>query len=336
MNYKEKAATKINRALSIAPMLDWTDRYYRYFMRLITRHTQLYTEMVTTGALLHGDHKRFLQFDPSEHPVAMQLAGSNPSDLATCSRIVQEAGYDEVNLNVGCPSDRVQSGRFGACLMLEPNLVAECIDAMQQAVSIPVSIKHRIGIDQDDSYETLHHFVTTVAQTGCRTFIVHARNAWLEGLSPKENRDIPPLRYEIAHRLKMDFPNLEIIVNGGITTLAATQEQLHHLDGVMIGREAYQNPWILSEADRLIFGDDHPIPSRHEIIKQLIPFVQREFEQGTPINRITRHILGLFQGQPGAKAWRRHISENAHRQDAVPELITEAAKAVHKDNSYAD
>lgn len=318
----------INRALSIAPMMEWTDRYYRYFARLITKHTLLYTEMVTTGALLHGDRERFLRFDSSEHPIALQLGGSDPSDLAECSRIVEDAGYDEVNLNVGCPSDRVQSGRFGACLMLEPELVAECINAMQQAVSIPVTVKHRIGIDQDESYETLHHFVATVAKTGCSTFIVHARNAWLQGLSPKENREIPPLRYDTVHQLKKDFPNLEIIINGGIKNLKAAKQQLDHLDGVMIGREAYQNPWILAEADQLLFGDNHPIPSRHEIIEQLMPFVQKELANGTPISRITRHILGLFQGQPGAKAWRRHISENAHSKETTPELITEAARMV--------
>ncbi len=288
----------------------------------------LYTEMITTGALLHGNKERFLQFDPCEHPVALQLGGSDPSDLAKCAYMAQERGYDEINLNVGCPSDKVQSGRFGACLMLEPQLVAECIHAMRQAVSIPVTVKHRIGIDHDDSYNTLHQFVTTVSQAGCGIFIVHARNAWLEGLSPKENRDIPPLRYEIVHRLKNDFPDLEIIINGGIKSLDAAKEQLGHLDGVMIGREAYQNPWMLAEADKLIFGDNHAIPSRHEIIERLIPFVQDEFSKGTPINRITRHILGLFQGRPGAKAWRRHISDNAHRDDAVPDLIREAAQMV--------
>ncbi len=318
----------INRTLSIAPMLDWTDRYYRYFARLITRHTLLYTEMVTTGALIHGDRQRFLEFDPSEHPIALQLAGSDPAALAQCSRMAKDQGYDEVNLNVGCPSDRVQSGRFGACLMLDPALVAECITAMQDSVSIPITVKHRIGIDQDDSYETLHRFVTTVSATGCNTFIVHARNAWLQGLSPKENRDIPPLRYEIVQRLKRELPHLEIIINGGIKTLDAAEQQLQHLDGVMIGREAYQNPWLLAEADRRLFGDGHPIPSRHQIIEQLMPFVEQEFTRGIPINRITRHILGLFQGQPGAKAWRRHISENAHRKGATPELITQAAQMV--------
>jgi len=318
----------IDRRLSIAPMLDWTDRYYRYFARLISRHTLLYTEMVTTGALIHGDQRRFLEFDPSEHPIALQLAGSDPAALAQCSRMAEGRGYDEVNLNAGCPSDRVQSGRFGACLMLDPDLVAECIHAMRGAVSIPVTIKHRIGIDQDDSYESLRQFVTTVSAAGCSIFIVHARNAWLQGLSPKENRDIPPLRYEIVQQLKQDFPQLEIIINGGIKTLDAAEQQLQHLDGVMIGREAYQNPWLLSEADRRLFGDDHPVPCRHQILEQLMPFVHQEFARGTPIGRITRHILGLFQGQPGAKAWRRHISENAHRKDATPELITQAAQMV--------
>jgi tRNA-dihydrouridine synthase A len=290
--------------------------------------------MITTGALLHGDRERFLKFDSSEHPVALQLGGSNPSELAECSRMVEDAGYDEVNLNVGCPSDKVQSGRFGACLMLEPELVAECVNTMMQAVSIPVTVKHRIGIDQDESYETLHHFVNTVSQTGCITFIVHARNAWLQGLSPKENREVPPLRYATVHRLKQDFPDLEIIINGGIKSIEAAKEQLNILDGVMIGREAYQNPWILAEVDRVIFDDNHPIPNRHEIIERLIPFAQKEFERGTPLNRITRHILGLFQNQPGAKAWRRHISENSHRENALPELITQAAKLVPNKRSY--
>lgn len=318
----------ISRKLSIAPMLDWTDRHYRYFVRLITRHTLLYSEMVTTGALIHGDRERFLQFDPDEKPLALQLGGSDPVALAECARMAQKWGYDEVNLNVGCPSDKVQSGRFGACLMLEPALVAECIHAMQAAVSIPVTVKHRIGIDRDDNYETLHQFVATLAEAGCHTFIVHARNAWLQGLSPKENRDVPPLRYEVVHRLKRDFPDQEIIINGGIKTLDAAEEQLQLLDGVMIGREAYQNPWLLADADSRLFGDDHPVPSRQQIIEQLMPYVQREFSRGNSISQITRHILGLFQGQPGARAWRRHISENAHRKGASPELITQAAALV--------
>jgi len=318
----------IDRKLSIAPMLDWTDRYYRYFARLITRHTLLYTEMVTTGALIHGNRARFLRFDTSEHPVALQLAGSDPATLAECSLMAQDHGFDEVNLNVGCPSDRVQSGRFGACLMLNPDLVAECIHNMQKAVTIPVTVKHRIGIDHDDSYESLQQFVATISRAGCKTFIVHARNAWLHGLSPKENRDIPPLRYEFVHRLKSDFPEQEIIINGGIKSLDAAEQQLQHLDGVMIGREAYHNPWILAEVDQRLFGDNHPIPSKHQIIEQLMPFVLQEYAKGTPINRITRHILGLFQGCPGAKAWRRHISENTHHEDSTPEQILEAARLV--------
>ncbi len=319
---------QINRRLSIAPMLDWTDRYCRYFLRLISRHTLLYSEMVTTGALLHGDRERFLAFHEQEHPVALQLGGSDPAELAQCARLGEEWGYDEINLNVGCPSDRVQSGRFGACLMATPELVAECISAMRDAVAIDVTVKHRIGIDERDSYGELCDFVGRVAEAGCTTFIVHARKAWLQGLSPKENRDVPPLQYETVHQLKQDFPHLEIILNGGIQTLKQAREQLNHVDGVMIGREAYNNPWILVEADRLLFGDDHPIPTRHEILERLMPFVQEEFERGTPVARITRHILGLFNGQPGARAWRRHISENAHRKGARPEIIREAAAKV--------
>ncbi|PLY16124.1 MAG: tRNA dihydrouridine(20/20a) synthase DusA [Sedimenticola sp.] len=311
--------------LCVAPMLDWTDRYCRYFLRLITRHTLLYTEMVTTGALLHRDPERFLAFHESEHPVALQLGGSEPAELAVCARFAEKRGYDEVNLNVGCPSDRVQSGRFGACLMAEPKVVADCIRAMSDAVAIPVTTKHRIGIDDRDSYAELCDFVGTVAEAGCRTFIVHARKAWLEGLSPKENREIPPLSYATVHQLKGDFPDLEIVINGGILTLDQAEEQLKQVDGVMIGREAYHNPWILADADRRIFGDHHPLPSRHDIIEQLMPYIEEEQRQGTPVSRISRHILGLFQGQPGARTWRRHISENAHRKEADAAMIREAA-----------
>jgi tRNA-dihydrouridine synthase A len=309
-------------------MLDWTDRFERYFLRLITRHTLLYTEMVTTGALLHGDRERFLKFDPTEHPVALQLGGSNPDALAACARLVEEHGYDEVNLNLGCPSDRVQSGRFGACLMADPALVAECMAAMMEAVKIPVTIKTRIGIDDQDSYEELTTFVAKVAESGCNTFIVHARKAWLQGLSPKENREIPPLHYERVHQLKQDFPQLEISINGGIKTLDEAEEQLRHVDGVMIGREAYQNPWILAEADRRLYGDNHPIPTRHGVLEQLLPFVEQELSQGTRLQQISRHILGLFQGMPGARAWRRHLSENAHRKGAGAEIIQQAAALV--------
>jgi tRNA-dihydrouridine synthase A len=318
----------IDRRLCIAPMLDWTDRYCRYFLRLITRHALLYTEMVTTGALLHGIQPRHLDFDPAEHPVALQLGGSDPNELAACARLAEHWGYDEVNLNVGCPSDRVQSGRFGACLMATPGVVADGVAAMRAATSLPVTVKHRIGIDELDSYELLVDFVATVAEAGCETFIIHARKAWLNGLSPKENREIPPLRYDVVHRIKHDFPHLEIIINGGIASLDQAAAQLQQVDGVMIGREAYQNPWILAEADRRLYGDDRPVPSRHEIIERLMPFAERVHAQGAPVNRISRHILGLFQGQPRARAWRRHISENAHRDGATPEVIREAARRV--------
>jgi tRNA-dihydrouridine synthase A len=309
-------------------MLDWTDRFERYFLRLITRHALLYTEMVTTGALLHGDRERFLAFDPAEHPVALQLGGSDPQALADCARLGEERGYDEINLNLGCPSDRVQSGRFGACLMAEPKLVVECMGAMIEAVKIPITLKTRIGIDHQDSYEELATFIARIAEAGCQSFIVHARKAWLQGLSPKQNREIPPLHYDRVHRLKQDFPQLEIVINGGIKTLDEAAEQLQHVDGVMIGREAYHNPWILAEADRRLYGDDHPIPSRHEIIEQLLPFVETELSRGTRLQQISRHILGLFQGMPRARAWRRHISENAHRTGAGPEVIQQAAALV--------
>lgn len=318
----------MNRTLSVAPMLDWTDRYCRYFLRLITRHTLLYTEMVTTGALLHGDRPRHLDFDSSEHPLALQLGGSDPEELATCARLAEEWGYDEVNLNVGCPSDRVQSGRFGACLMATPEVVAEGVATMRTACNLPVTVKHRIGIDELDSYQALARFVSTVAGAGCETFIIHARKAWLSGLSPKENREIPPLRYAMVHRIKQDFPHLEIILNGGISSLGQVEQQLHDVDGVMIGREAYHNPWMLAEADRRLYGDDHPVLSRHQVIEQLMPFAERAFAEGAPVNRISRHILGLFQGQPRARAWRRHISENAHRSGATPDVIREAARQV--------
>jgi tRNA-dihydrouridine synthase A len=309
-------------------MLDWTDRYFRYFLRLISRHTLLYTEMVTSGALLHGDRERFLGFHQTEHPLALQLGGSDPKDLAICARLGEERGFDEINLNVGCPSDRVQSGSFGACLMATPDLVADCVSAMRDTVAIDVTVKHRIGIDERDSYAELCDFVGRVAEAGCSTFIVHARKAWLQGLSPKENREIPPLQYPVVHRLKEEFSELEIIINGGIQNLDSALEHLQQVDGVMIGRQAYQYPWSLREADRRIFGDDHPLPTRHEVVERLLPFVEAEFSRGTPVGRITRHILGLFNGRPGARAWRRHISENAHRRGATPEIIRQAAEKV--------
>ncbi|MGY6274737.1 tRNA dihydrouridine(20/20a) synthase DusA [Methylomonas sp. MgM2] len=314
----------IDRRFCVAPMLDWTDRHCRYFYRLMSRHVLLYTEMVTTGAILHGDRQRHLLFNEQEHPVALQLGGSNPQDLADCAKFAEDFGYDEVNLNVGCPSDRVQNGSFGACLMAEPALVADCIAAMQQAVSIPVTVKSRIGIDDRDSYEELTHFIASVASAGCNTFIVHARKAWLSGLSPKENREIPPLRYDAVYRLKRDFPQLEIVINGGITTLDASLAMLHQVDGVMLGREIYHNPYFLSSVDSCFFGDRYSIKSRQDLIIALIPYVRHQLEQGVRLNSISRHILGLFHGEKGARAWRRHLSENATKPGADEQVLLRA------------
>jgi tRNA-dihydrouridine synthase A len=314
--------------LSVAPMLDWTDRHCRFFLRLLTRHTLLYTEMVTTWAVLQGDRERLLAYDPAEHPLALQLGGSEPGELARCAGIAAEFGYDEVNLNVGCPSDRVQSGRFGACLMAEPDLVAECVAAMRAAVNLPVTVKTRIGIDGRDSYEELVDFVARVAMGGCEVFVIHARKAWLNGLSPKENRQIPPLRYEIVHRIKRDFPGLTVVLNGGLTDLDQVAEQLRQVDGVMIGRAAYENPYLLAGVDRRFFGSSAPPSSRHQVIRALLPYVEAQLRQGTPLHCMTRHILGLFQGVPGARAWRRHLSERACRHGAGVEVLEAALREV--------
>ncbi|PHQ67863.1 MAG: tRNA dihydrouridine(20/20a) synthase DusA [Sneathiella sp.] len=319
---------KVDRTISIAPMMDWTDRHDRYFLRLITSRSLLYTEMVTTGAILFGDAERHLRFDPVEQPVALQLGGSNPDDLAKCCKIGEDYGYQEVNLNVGCPSDRVQTGRFGACLMAEPKTVAACVSAMKSATSLPVTVKNRIGIDDLDSYEHLTEFTKTVADAGCETFIIHARKAWLTGLSPKENRTVPPLDYPRVYRLKQDFPELEIIINGGIQTLEEIDEHLRHVDGVMIGREAYQNPYFLAEIDNRYFGLSEDAPERREVVDQILPYINREMRKGVPLKSITRHMLGLFQGRPGARAWRRHISENAHLAGATTDILQEAAAKV--------
>lgn len=313
-----------SKALSVAPMMDWTDRHDRYFLRLFNPHVRLYTEMVTTGALIHGDAPRFLSFDASEHPLALQLGGSDPQALAQCAKMAEDWGYDEVNLNVGCPSDRVQQGRIGACLMAEPDLVAECISAMQAAVKIPVTVKHRIGIDHLDDYEHLENFVRMVAATGCRTFIVHARIAILNGLSPKENREIPPLRYEDVYRLKTVFPQLDIHLNGGVKTVAEIEHHWRQVDGVMIGREAYHNPWLLAEALPL-FGI-RELPERDAILERYLDFMARELAEGVPLSQMTRHILGLYQGLPGARRWRQHISENAHRKHAGLDVVRQAAE----------
>ena len=312
--------------LCVAPMMDWTDRHCRYFHRLLSRHALLYTEMVTTGALIHGDRQRFLQFHAEEHPLALQLGGSNPRELGWCAKMAEDYGYDEVNLNVGCPSDRVQNGRFGACLMAEPELVAECVEAMCQATGLPVTVKSRIGIDDQDSYEALVHFIATIASAGCRTFIVHARKAWLKGLSPKQNREIPPLRYEVVYQLKIDFPQLEFILNGGVTSLAQAETHLQHVDGVMVGREAYQNPYVLAEVDRRIFGADVEPVTRYEAVEQLLPYIGLQLGDGLRLNTVTRHTLGLFHGEPGARGWRRHLSENVGRSGADINVVREALR----------
>ncbi|MCB1894554.1 MAG: tRNA dihydrouridine(20/20a) synthase DusA [Rhodocyclaceae bacterium] len=317
-------------------MLDWTDRFYRYFARLISRHTWLTTEMVTTGALLHGDRERFLAFDPSELPLALQLGGSDPDALARCARLAESRGFSEVNLNVGCPSERVQSGAFGACLMAEPVLVGQCLAAMRDVVSLPVTVKHRIGIDQVEDYAFLRDFVGEVHhRSGCTVFIVHARNAILKGLSPKQNREIPPLKYPYVYRLKRDFPQLEILINGGICDWPAIECQLDQVDGVMIGREAYHNPWILAEADRRLFGDDHPLPRRRDVIDAMLPFLRRQIDAGVPLKHMTRHLLGLYQGMPGARRWRRTLSDPVMMRDDDPGLLLRLADEIEESRRQA-
>lgn len=298
-------------------MMDWTDRHCRFFHRLMTRRTLLYTEMVTTGALMHGDVPRHLDFDETEHPVALQLGGSEPADLARCARLGEQWGYDEVNLNCGCPSERVQRGAFGACLMSEPRLVADCVKAMVDAVGIPVTVKHRIGIDQDDRYEFVRDFVGTVAEAGCRVFVVHARNAWLKGLSPKENREIPPLRYETVHRLKRDFPGMLFVINGGLATNAQVQEHLQRgLDGVMAGREAYHNPWWLASWDEAFYGEPAFAGSRESVEAALVDYMAvQKRKHGTSWYSVARHMLGLRNGLPGARRWRQVWSD--HRLKAL-------------------
>jgi tRNA-dihydrouridine synthase A len=372
--------------MSVAPMMDWTDRHCRTFHRLLTQRTRLYTEMVTTGALIHGDVERHLRFNDEEHPVALQLGGSEPADLAQCAKLGEQWGYDEINLNCGCPSERVQRGSFGACLMNEPQLVRDCVKAMVDTVSVPVTVKHRIGIDKTESYEFVRDFVGTVAEGGCHVFIVHARNAWLKGLSPKENREVPPLRYEMVHQLKRDFPQLTIVLNGGVTTTAQVHEQLKHVDGVMVGREAYHHPWWMSEWDSEFFaltsiklegaltpsplaGEDmlapsplagegrgegavresqttsvapHPNPSpqpspargegvnqlRRESIEQaLIPYLQKEVNNGLHLHTMTRQLMGLWNGEPGGRKWRQVLSDNKLRHLSVSEVFELATEA---------
>ena len=314
--------------LSVAPMMDWTDRHCRYFHRLLTRRTRLYTEMVTTGALLQGDVARHLDFDTAEHPVALQLGGSEPADLAHCARLAAQWGYDEVNLNCGCPSERVQRGAFGACLMAEPQLVADCVKAMRDAVVLPVTVKHRIGIDKTESYDFVRDFVGTVAEAGCEVFIVHARNAWLKGISPKENRELPPLRHELVHQLKREFPALTIVLNGGIKTNEQIVEQLAHVDGVMLGREAYHQPWLMADWDSRFFDEAPTVRDRSVVEAQMVDYMQRVAAAGEPWSHVSRHLLGLRNGLPGARRWRQVWSDHRLKHEApsvVGRLVHEAA-----------
>ena len=319
----------LDRRFSIAPMMDWTTSDYRVFARCLTKHTLLYTEMVTTGALLQGDNPaRFLKYDDCEHPIALQLGGSNATDLAKCAKMAEEYGYDEVNLNAGCPSDRVQNSLIGAILMAHPQIVVDAMKAMQDATSIPVTIKHRIGLDDQQDYAVVRDFVGMIADEGVETFIVHARNAILQGLSPKENREIPPLKYDFVYQLKKDFPDLEILINGGIKTIEETKEHLRHVDGVMMGREAYNNPWILSEVDQSIFGATNVVNDRFEALERFIPYAESQLAKGERLMHLTRHLLGIFQGLPGGKQFRRYLSENGHRSDATIDVLVDAIELV--------
>jgi tRNA-dihydrouridine synthase A len=318
-----------DRRLNVAPMMDWTDRHCRYFHRLLAPSALLYTEMVTTGAVLHGDRERLIGFNEEEHPLALQLGGSDPADLAECARIAQRRGYDEVNLNVGCPSDRVQRGRFGACLMLEPALVRDCLCAMRDAVDIPVTVKTRLGVDDHYSYDYFSNFVGEMARSGCDIFIVHARKAWLSGLSPKENRDVPDLRYDWVTRLKQERPELTIVVNGGIKTVAEALELLEMLDGIMLGRAAYHTPWLLAELQAELFGASG-IDSREALVAIMTGYISRQTAAGVPVKNISRHLLGLFQGLPGAKRWRRYISEHAHLDAGNEQLLMQALEHMHR------
>ncbi|MYN38626.1 tRNA dihydrouridine(20/20a) synthase DusA [Duganella sp. FT109W] len=325
----DQAPVVPSRRLSVAPMMDWTDRHCRVFHRHISKHTWLYTEMVTTGALVYGDVERHLRFNEEEHPVALQLGGSDPTDLATSAKLGEQWGYDEINLNCGCPSERVQKGAFGACLMAEPQLVADCVKAMRDAVSIDVTVKHRIGIDDVQSYDFVRDFVGKVADAGCTTFIVHARNAILKGLSPKENREIPPLKYDYAYQLKRDFPDFEIIINGGIKTEAEIDEHLKHLDGVMLGREAYHNPFVMANFDQRYYGDSRAPLTRDQVLEAMIPYIQAQLAQygplGLKLNSITRHMLGIMTGLPGARAFRQTLSDSKKLALGDANLLLEAA-----------
>ncbi len=322
---REPGPAPLDRRLSVAPMMDRTDRHDRYLLRLISRRVLLYTEMVTTGALLHGDRARLLACDPAEHPLALQVGGADPEALAEAARIAEDAGFDEIDLNLGCPSERVQAGRFGAALMAEPDTVARAVAAMVAATSLPVTVKTRLGIDDRDSYRHLREFVARLAAAGCRTVIVHARKAWLRGLSPKENREVPPLRYDRVYRLKADFPELEIVLNGGVRDLDAARRHLERVDGVMIGRAAYETPFVLAAADRVIFGEKGPSPTPREVLDRYAAYIERRLAEGVPLAAMTRHLLGLFAGAPGARAWRRHLSEESRKPGAGADVVAAAA-----------
>lgn len=317
----------IDRRFSVAPMLDWTDRHCRYFLRLMSRNALLYTEMVTTGAIIHGKGD-FLGYNQEEHPVALQLGGSDPQHMAECAVRAQEYGYDEVNINVGCPSDRVQNGSFGACLMAEPEIVAACVKAMQDKVSIPVTVKCRIGIDDMDDYKDLTRFIQIVADAGCETFIVHARKAWLQGLSPKQNREVPPLMYDRVYHLKQEFPHLHISINGGVKTLSEVEEHLQHVDGVMVGREVYANPYIMADVDKRIYADDFVAPDREAVVRMMMPYIDRHIEKGGRAWHVLRHMIGIFQGQPAGRVWRRFLSENAVKPDTNSSIVEAALEAM--------
>ncbi len=312
----------------VAPMMDWTDRHCRYFLRLISKRARLYTEMITAPALVHGDVRRHLDFDPAEHPVALQLGGSDPAQLAHAARLGERWGYDEINLNCGCPSERVQTGSFGACLMAEPALVADCVRAMRDAVDVPVTVKHRIGLDANEDYAFVRDFVGTVADAGCNVFIVHARNAVLKGLSPKENREVPPLRYGFARQLKRDFPRLAIVLNGGLADWATIERELAFVDGVMLGRAAYHDPWLLADADRRLFGETGAPASRADVIAALMPYAEAQLAQATSLRAIVRHVLGLYHGVPRGRRFRQSLSDAARLHDADTSLLQDALRAV--------
>jgi tRNA-dihydrouridine synthase A len=322
------AERRCDYRFSVAPMMEWTDRHCRYFLRQLSRHCRLYSEMVSTAALRRGDPHGMLAFHPAEHPLALQLGGSDPCELATCARLGQAQDYDEINLNLGCPSERVCTGRFGACLMAEPARVAECVAAMSSAVDVPVTVKTRIGIDGQQSYEAMAAFVERLAAAGCRAFIVHARTAMLQGLSPRENRRVPPLRYDLVYRLKETFPELTIVLNGGITELEQAQAHLRRCDGVMLGRAVYHNPYALAGVDARVFDDPRPVGKRAHIATRMLPYIEQELSAGTPLKQITRHMLGLFHGVAGARIWRRHLSEHVLRPGAGPEVVLGALAAV--------